>query len=217
MGQLPHFLNNAGYRTGHFGKWHLGERNPGVFDAWKSFNLQIHHWLGEPFKSPYRPTVQADIAVGFIEENADRPFFLYQSYYSPHEPNNPPKRFHEPYTGKNVEHEDYYASVTALDEEIGRMVDALRRSNVLDNTFIILTTEHGRTWIGRPGTAAGMSISYDGAARLPLIMHYPRLLRAGVVWLAGVSSVDLMPTIMHAAGLYGRLDEDYWDRSLIPD
>ncbi len=214
---FPHFLNNAGYRTAHIGKWHLGERNPGFFDVWKSFNSQIHHWLGEPHKSRYRPTVQTDSAVEFIEENADRPFFLYQSYYSPHEPNNPPKRFHEPYEGKNVEHEEYYASVTALDEEIGRMIDALRSSNVLDNTFVILTTEHGRTWIDRPGTLAGMSIAYDEAARLPLIMHYPRVLPAGVAWQSGVSSVDLMPTIMDAAGLYGRLDRDYSDRSLIAD
>lgn len=214
---FPHFLNNAGYRTAHIGKWHLGERNPGFFDVWKSFNSQIHHWLGEPFKSPYRPTIQTDHAIEFIDENAGRPFFLYQSYYSPHEPNNPPKRFHEPYEGKNVEHEEYYASVTALDEEIGRMINALRSNNVLDNTFIILTTEHGRTWIDRLGTVAGMSISYDEAARLPLIMHYPRVLPAGLVWQSGVSSVDLMPTIMHAAGLYGRLDEEYEDRSLIPD
>ena len=214
---FPHFLNNAGYRTAHIGKWHLGERNPGFFDVWKSFNSQIHHWLGEPFKSPYRPTIQTDRAIEFIDDNAHRPFFLYQSYYSPHEPNNPPKRFHEPYEGKNVEHEEYYASVTALDEEIGRMIDALRRNNVLDNTFIILTTEHGRTWVDRLGTVAGMSISYDEAARLPLIMHYPRVLPAGLVWQSGVSSVDLMPTIMHAAGLYGRLDEEYEDRSLIPD
>ena len=62
-----------------------------------------------------------------------------------------------------------------------------------------------------------MSIAYDEAARLPLIMHYPRVLPAGLIWRSGVSSVDLMPTIMHAAGLFGRLDEDYTDRSLIPD
>ena len=214
---FPHFLNIAGYRTGHIGKWHLGERNPGFFDVWKGFNSQVLHWLGEPYQSRYRPTVQTDMAVEFIDENADRPFFLYQSYYSPHEPNNPPKKFLEPYKGKNVEHEEYYASVTALDEEIGRMVDALRRNNILDNTFIVITTEHGRTWIDRPGTLAGMSISYDEAARLPLIMHCPKLLPAGVVWQAGVSSVNLMPTIMHAAGLYGRENQDYSDRSLITD
>ncbi len=97
------------------------------------------------------------------------------------------------------------------------MVDALQRNNVLGNTFIILTIEHGKTWIDRPGMVAGMSIAYDEAARLPLIMHYPRVLPSGFSWQSGVRSVDLMPTIMHAAGLCGRLGEEFSDRSLIPD
>ncbi len=109
----------------------------------------------------------------------------------------------------NVELEEYCASVTALDEEIGRMIDVLRRNNVLDNTFIILTTEHGSTWTDRLGTVARTSFRYDEAARLPLIMHYPRFLPAGVVGQSGVSSVGPMPTIMHASGLCSRLDEEY--------
>lgn len=214
---FPHFLNNAGYRTAQIGKWHLGEGNPGFFDVWKGFNSQLLHWLGEPHKSPYRPTVQTGLGVEFIEENAHRPFLLYESYYSPHEPNDPPKRFLDPYRGRNVAHADYYASVAALDVEIGRLVAALERKKILDNTFIILTTEHGRTWEDRPGTLAGMSISYDDAARIPLIMHCPKLLPKGVVWNSGVSSVDIMPTVMHAAGLYGRGRTDYSTRSLLPD
>lgn len=71
---FPHFLNNAGYRGAQIGKWHLGERDPGLFDAWKSFNSQIHHWLGEPCKSPYRPAIQTERAVEFIDNNTDRPF-----------------------------------------------------------------------------------------------------------------------------------------------
>ena len=214
---FPHFLNAAGYRTAHIGKWHLGEGNPGFFDVWKSFNSQLRHWIGTPHKSLYRPHVHTDSGIRFIEQNADRPFFLYQSYYSPHEPNDPPRRFFEPYQGKNVEHEDYYASVTALDWDVGRLVGALRSKGILDRTFIIVSTEHGRTWVDRPGTLAGMSIAYDEAARLPLIMHCPRLLPKGVTWGSGVSMVDLMPTILHAANVYGRLGEDYSSRSLLPD
>ena len=214
---FPHFLNAAGYRTAHIGKWHLGPGNPGFFDVWKSFNLQLRHWVGEPHNSAYRPDGNTSDGIDFIERNADRPFFLYQSYYSPHEPNDPPKKFFEFYRGKNVEHEDYYASVTSLDSNIGRLVDALRRKNVLDRTFIILTTEHGRTWIDRPGTLAGMSIAYDEAARLPLIMHCPSLLPQGVVWRSGVSLTSLMPTIMHAANIYGRMGVNYTAQSLLPD
>ena len=214
---FPHFLNVAGYRSAHIGKWHLGPANPGFFDIWKSFNSQILHWVGQPHKSPYRHEVHTDLGIEFIEQNADRPFFLYQSYYSPHEPNDPPKQFRDLFRGKNVDHDDYYASISALDWNVGRLVEALKRKNLLDRTFIIITTEHGRTWIDRPGTLAGMSIAYDEAARLPLIMHCPALLPEGAVWESGVSLVDLMPTIMHAANVVGRGGRDYADRSLLPD
>ncbi len=214
---FPYFLNAAGYATGHIGKWHLGSANPGFFDYWKGFNSLMLHWLGEPYNSPYRPEVHTDLGIKFIEEHADEPFFLYQSYYSPHEPNNPPKQYYEPYEGKDVEHVDYYATVTGLDHEVGRIVETLRRKDLLDNTFIIITTEHGKSWEDRPGTYQGMSIAYDDAARLPLIMHCPSILPKGITWKSGVSSVDIMPTIMHAAGLYGYGRESYVDRSLLPD
>lgn len=81
------------------------------------------------------------------------------------------------------------------------MIDALERSGQLDNTLVIVTTEHGRTWKTRPGTTEGMCVSYDEVARVPLILRYPRRLPAGTVWKSGVSSVDLMPTILDAAGV----------------
>ena len=214
---FPHFLNAAGYRTAQIGKWHLGEGNPGFFDVWKSFNSQLRHWVGKSQESAYRPHVHTDLGIEFIQQNAHRPFFVYQSYYPPHRPHDPPRQFLEPYHGKNVEHEGYYASVTALDYQVGRIVKTLEQQNILGKTFIIIGTEHGRSWIDRPGTLEGMSTSYDDAARLPLIMHGPDLLPRGLRWNSGVSMVDLMPTILHAANVHGRLRRDYSDRSLLPD
>ena len=90
---FPHFLNASGYATGHIGKWHLAPANPGYFDYWKGFNSLLLHWIGEPHKSRFRPDVHTDQGIRFIERHRGEPFFLYQSYYSPHEPNDPPKRF----------------------------------------------------------------------------------------------------------------------------
>ena len=194
-----YYLNNSGYATAHVGKWHLGPANPGFFDYFKSFNSLLLHWIGEPHQSRYRPDVHTDQGIQFIERHANEPFFLYQSYYSPHEPLDPPKQFLEHYQGQ--EHAGYYGSVSALDWNVGRLLGALRRHNILDNTLIIFSTEHGRTWIDRPGTLEGMCISYDEAARVPLIMRYPERLRAGSVWRSGASSVDLMPTILDAASI----------------
>jgi arylsulfatase A-like enzyme len=80
---FPYFLQNGGYRTAHIGKWHLGPGNPGFFDTWRTFNSQMFHWVGEPHRSGYRPDIQTDLGIEFIQENANRPFFLYQSYYPP--------------------------------------------------------------------------------------------------------------------------------------
>jgi arylsulfatase A-like enzyme len=215
---FPYFLHNAGYRTAHIGKWHLGPGNPGFFDVWRSFNSQLHHWIGEPHRSDYRPDVQTDLAIEFLEQNAARRFFLYQSYYAPHEPYDPPKRFLEPYHGKGLEREGYYASVANLDWNVGRILDALRKRGILDQTMILVTTEHGMTLSERPGTERdGYSSPYDEVSRIPLILRYPRLLRGGTVWQGGASLVDLAPTILDAAGVYGRLGESPGPRSLLPD
>ena len=194
-----HLLNNAGYATAHIGKWHLGSLNPGFFDYWKSFNSLLRHWIGEPHNSRYRPDVHTGQGVRFIEDHQDEPWMLYQSYYAPHEPLDPPKRFLEPYRGQ--EHAGYYGSVSNLDWNVGRIVDALERTGQLDNTLIVLTTEHARTWGERPGTSEGMCVSYDEVARIPLILRYPKALPRGKRWQSGVSSVDLMPTILEAAGV----------------
>jgi hypothetical protein len=63
------------------------------------------HWIGEPHRSAYRPDLPTDLGIEFLEQNARRRFFLYQSYYAPHEPYDPPRQYLEPYRTKNLRHE----------------------------------------------------------------------------------------------------------------
>jgi len=224
---FPFLLLNAGYETAQIGKWHLGITNPGFFNTWKGFNSNLPHWIGKPHESEYRPDVQTGEAVSFIERNAGRPFFLYQSFYAPHFPNDPPKRFLEIYRGRTDSLVPYHATVANLDWNVGRMVSALEKHQLLDRTLVILTADHGRSWGGREGTKNGYSMGYDEAARIPLIMRYPALLPQGRVWRSGVSLVDLAHTILEAANvrlfpaqgrsLIGaiRSGNDEWDRPIV--
>lgn len=193
-------LNNAGYATGCIGKWHLGPANPGFFDTFKAFNSLLRHWVGEPHRSAYRPDIETDEGIRFIEANASRPWFLYQSYYAPHEPLDPPKPWASQFAGQ--EHADYHATIANLDWNTGRIIQTLRRRNLLDKTLVIFTADHGRTWIERPGSSEqGIALPYEEVARVPLILRYPSRLPQGKVWRSGVNLAALSPTVLDASGI----------------
>jgi arylsulfatase A-like enzyme len=196
---FPFFLNNAGYATGCIGKWHLGPANPGFFDTFKAFNSLLRHWVGEPHRSAYRPDVQTEEALRFFRGHGDRPWFLQQSYYAPHEPLDPPKQWAEKFRGK--EHADYHATIANLDWNVGRMLDGLAEAKQLDNTLVIFTADHGRTWIERPGSAEGIALAYEEVSRVPLIVRYPAAFPKGKNWRAGVTTADIMPTILDVCSI----------------
>ncbi len=222
---FPRYVTNSGFATAHIGKWHLGTGNPGFFDLFKSYNSLMPHWVGEPNQSAYREDIQTNEGIRFIQQNADRPFFLYQSYYTPHAPYQPPRKFVDLYQDRKIDHKNYYASVSSLDDNVGRIVDALKEQNILDDTLIIISTDHGGSFQERPGSFRGMGIAYDDAARIPMIMHWPGGLPGNVVWKSAVSLVDLAPTILAAANINtksrimeiitGRVGSPFHGRNLI--
>ena len=122
---FPKYLTNSGYAMAHIGKWHLGTGNPGFFDLFKSYNSLMPHWVGTPDESAYREDIQTNEGIRFIQGNADRPFFLYQSYYTPHAPFQPPRQYAELYKDREIDHKNYYASVTSLDHNVGRIIRTL--------------------------------------------------------------------------------------------
>ena len=198
---FPRYITNSGFATAHIGKWHLGTTNPGFFDLFKSYNSLMPHWVGSPNRSAYREDIQTNEGIRFIQQNADRPFFLYQSFYTPHGPYQPPQKYLELYDKKDIDHKKYYAAVSSVDANVGRIVSELRDRDLLDNTLIIITADHAGSFRKRPGSYRGMGIAYDEAAKIPMIMHWPRGLPANVVWNSGVSLVDIAPTILAATGI----------------
>lgn len=195
---FPKYITNSGFATAHIGKWHLGTGNPGFFDVFKSYNSLMPHWVGVPNESAYREDIQTNEGIRFIQQNADRPFFLYQSYYTPHGPYQPPQQYLDLYEGRDIDHKSYYAAVSSVDANIGRIVKALEEQDLLHNTLIIISTDHGGSFRPRPGSYRGMGMAFDEAARIPMIMHWPKGLPRNIVWHSGVSLVDIAPTILSA-------------------
>lgn len=224
---FPSLLKRSGYHTGYIGKWHLGEENPGFFDYWNAYNSLQPHWLGERQKSPYRSDVETDDALRYLDQNRARSFLLCLSYYPPHTPYTAPEKFHRHYDGKGLEPMEYYAAVSAVDWNVGRLLDGLDRLGLASNTFVVFTADHGETFGKRP-FSQNKTVCYEESARIPLLMRHATLLPSGKVWQSGVCSVDVMPTVVGAAGLaipvgvQGRnlidtlrRDPDRWQRPVI--
>ncbi len=138
-------LREAGYVTAYIGNWHLREDDPGFFDVWKGFNSLEPHWLGEKYASPYRPDVETDAGIEFLEQHRDKPFLLFQSYYPPHTPFTVPKRFHALYEGTDLEPMEYYAAVSDIDWNVGRLLAKLDELGLRERTVVSYTSEHGVT------------------------------------------------------------------------
>lgn len=197
-------LRAAGYRTAHFGKWHLGEAKPGFFDVWEeSFNSRKGHWIDGKLDGQYRPDVQTGASFRFLRRQAEQadktPFVMVQSYYPPHDPYTAPARFYAPYRGKGVPFAGYYAAVSALDWNVGRIVDALDETGLRRNTMVIYLSDHGDTFFYRP-EGEHKFVCTDDAIRVPLIVSMPGTIATGAVSEKPVGLQDLAPTLLEFAG-----------------
>ena len=163
----------AGYHTGMFGKWHLGDNYPyrpedrgfdrvvrhgggGVWqtpDYWGNDYFDDTYWRdGEPVAyEGYCTDVFFDEALAFIEESRDEPFFVYLATNAPHGPYWVDESYSKPYADQGVSSPmaEFYGMITNIDENIGRLRAKLDELGLAENTIFIFTTDNG--------TAAGVS------------------------------------------------------------
>lgn len=161
---LPKVLHTAGYRTGHFGKWHLGAEPYSPLQH--GFVVDIPHtpgpgpgggsgyfapwafWKGEGKAGDHIEDRMADEAVKFIRDNKDRPFFLNYWAFGVHSPWMGKKEYVEEAAGRAdpkspQRHPVYAAMIRSLDEAVGRLVAALDENKLTDNTIIVFTSDNG--------------------------------------------------------------------------
>lgn len=232
---LAHCLNEAGYRSGYIGKWHLdcadrgafvppGPRRQGFDDYWAAHNcnhnyLRSYYYLNdnpEPvWIDGYEPEVQTDLAVEYISSRArgQQPFCLFLSWGTPHCPYlELPEEYLEWYPEDKIELKPnasptankrviagYYAHITALDRCFGRMLEAVSKAGIEDDTIVIFTSDHGdmlysqnRGWKCKP---------WIESVGIPFLVRWPGHIPSGRVSNGLVSLVDVMPTLLSLVGL----------------
>ena len=171
----------------------------------------------QPVKMPgYRVDAQTDAVIRYVNEHQDNPFFLFVSYIEPHHQNHlddypPPHGYRERYAGRwtppdllalggsSQQHlGGYYGMVKRLDEALGRLRDALFSLDLLDNTVILYTSDHGCHFKTRNGEYKRSC--HESSVRVPTFLTGPGFSNRGRVD-EQVSLIDLPPTLLTAAGL----------------
>lgn len=228
-------LRDAGYKTCLAGKWHLNGLLPAApgqpgptehgFDHWFAANA----WTAPSQANPenfvrngqpcgrlqgYASTLTIDESLRWLSTVKDGdPFCLFVSFHAPHEPIASSPRFRQMYNATQPPgRAEYYANVSELDHEFGRLLDAIDRRGARGNTFVVFTSDNGPETLNRhqdasrsygsAGKLRSRKLSlYEGGIRIPGILRYPGRIKPRRVSHEPVSSVDLLPTVCDLAGL----------------
>ncbi|GAF03696.1 sulfatase [Saccharicrinis fermentans] len=205
---MAEMFKDAGYVTGHFGKWHLGE-NP----CTQGFDVNVGGGPSGHPKSYFAPYIYPDLpapkgeyltdrltneAITFLENNKKNPFFLYMPFYTVHTPIQGKEAIVQKYKSKastEAHHRaDYAAMVESMDYSVGRILNKIDNLK-LDNTLIVFTSDNGgifaisKQWPLRAGKGA----YYEGGIRVPLTIKWKGYIEPGKTNVP-VLNMDFYPT-----------------------
>ena len=150
----------------------------------------------------------ADEAVQFITRNKDKPFFLYLPHYAVHTPLQAKADLVAKYQAKadpnNPQHNATYAAMLeSLDDSMERIMTRLETLKLVENTIIVFTGDNGGLTLNQVTSNAplrsGKGSAYEGGVRVPLIVRYPALVKAGTTCSTPVMSIDYFPTLLELA------------------
>jgi hypothetical protein len=172
----------------------------------------------ERFKG-YCTDIFVDETLRFLEENKDRPFFVYLPTNAPHSPLQVPEKDLEPYKDSGLDDTTarIYAMVSNADANIGRVLSKLKELGLEDNTLLIFLTDNGpqqkRFNAGMRGLKGTV---YEGGTRVPFFVRWPGVVKPGtsVDRLAG--HIDVLPTLLEACGASAPTNDRLDGRSLVP-
>ena len=230
-------LQQGDYASALIGKWHIGDPSDGTGPLEQGFDVNIGGyragnpgaWEGayfQPNSNPYIDDAQEGEyltnyltrkAVRFIEEHQQGPFYLQLSYYTPHSPLQAPEARTQKYQQKEGagghDNATYAAMIASLDRGVGRLMRALDRLGLADETIVVFYSDNGGHGgyddLGRQDDGitsnaplkAGKGSFYEGGIRVPLIVRWPGVIRAGAQCDEPVTGIDFYPTFLEVAGL----------------
>jgi arylsulfatase A-like enzyme len=235
---MPQCLKEAGYTTAIVGKWHLGHADKKWWPKQRGFDYQYGAMIGEldyfthdehgvldwfrdnkPVREKgYTTTLIGKDAAKLIEKHdTSTPLYLYLTFNAPHTPYQAPKEYIDRYPNiKDPARRTYAGMVACLDDEIGRVVAALDKKGMRDNTLILFHSDNGGTRSAQfAGIMADMSkvklpcdngpyregkgTLYEGATRVCACANWPGHIKAQTVD-GLIHAVDIYPTLVNLAG-----------------
>lgn len=219
---IAEFMRDAGYVTGQIGKWDLGGAGQGPHQ--RGF-MEVAKWAtggkGYDCVRPdgtkvYRTDQDGDYMVEFVERNKDKPFFLYFSPFAVHSSlKNTPAKYKDRIEGENTW---YHGAVAAVDDQVGKLLNTLKKHALEKETLILLTGDNGANLNG--GSSApysggkGKGTQQEGWVHTPGIAWWPGTIPAGTVFDGMTCTFDYYAT---AAGIVGRkLPERCDGKNILP-
>ena len=235
---LPQALKEAGYRTAIVGKWHLGHADRKYWPRQRGFDYQYGPLLGEidyfthaahgtrdwfrnnqPVKEQgYVTQLLGADAVKLIDGHDPKtPLFLYLAFTAPHAPYQAPQDYLDQYKHiVDTNRRAYAAMITAMDDEIGRVLGALERRKMRQNTLIVFQSDNGgprsAKFTGEVDTSKGTipadngpyregkGMLYEGGTRVVALANWPDRITPGSVVDQPIHVVDMYPTLVGLAG-----------------
>ncbi len=225
---LSEMLKENNYKTGIFGKWHLGDAEKFLptnhgFDEFYGILFSNDMWKFHPERpqdypddlmlyrneTPIQSIIdQSDLtkditdeSIRFIEENKDNQFFLYIAHPQPHVPLFASKDFNGS-TGNGL----FADVISEIDFSVGRVIEALEKNNLTENTIVIFTSDNG-PWLSYGDHAGssgiyreGKGTAWEGGQRVPCIIKYPKEIKAKTIIDEPIMGIDWMPTFSHITG-----------------
>lgn len=227
---LSDMFQDAGYATGMFGKWHLGDTYP-YGPEHRGFNEVLRHYGGaigvlndywdncyvdDTYYQNGKPTrvngyctdVFFTAAARFIDNSVarDKPFFIYLPTNAPHGPFICPPSYSAPYKeGKAHQVANFYGMIANIDENVGKLREYLRSKGLERNTIFIFTTDNGTARghaVFNAGTRGKKGSPYDGGHRVPFFLHWPE---GGFTDERRIQTltahIDVAPTLLDLCGI----------------